>query len=333
MASPKLHPLVLAWCLLLGLFAQAEESQPQGIGAPAGKVTVHVGIYMIDLIEVDGVAQTFTADLWTKLEWVDPRLAKAGAGLRRFSRENVWYPRLLVGNVRASDRRWPDEVTVTEEGKVTFLQRSLSTFACSLDLRKFPHDKQRLHTRVFAVETDRKDLEFVIDSEGSGRSDQFTITDWEVGEAQLTAGLQRVSGANKTVPGFEFEIEIQRISRYYMGTIFATVAIIALMAWLVYWLPLGALAPRVSVSVTAMLTLIAYRFVAQQDLPKLPYLTRMDFFLLGAAVLILIGMVTVVVVANQEGKGNTQLARRLNLWFRWAYPVVLCALLLAFAAG
>ena len=32
-----------------------------------------------------------------------------------------------------------------------------------------------------------------------------------------------------------------------------------------------------------MLSLIAYRFVAARNLPRLPYLTRMDFFLLGAA--------------------------------------------------
>jgi hypothetical protein len=120
---------------------------------------------------------------------------------------------------------------------------------------------------------------------------------------------------------------VERLSQYYVGTIFATVAIIALMAWLVYWIPVAALPSRISVSVTSMMALIAYRFVAAQDLPKLPYLTSMDHFLLGVALLILLGLATVVVVANQEGRGRHEVARKLNLWFLWAHPLVLLGLL------
>ncbi|WP_297084456.1 hypothetical protein [uncultured Demequina sp.] len=54
----------------------------------------------------------------------------------------------------------------------------------------------------------------------------------------------------------------------------------------------------ISVSVTSMLAMIAYRFVAAKDLPRLPYLTRMDFFLLGSAFLMLLGLVGVVAIAR-----------------------------------
>ena len=331
-----MRTILVIWAamgLSLGQAAASAEIGEPDIAAPPGQTKVTVGVYLIDLIEVDGASQTFTADLWFKLSWNDPRLAKPGSGLRRMDRADVWYPKLLPSNQRSGDPKWPDEVLVDDEGTVVYRQRSVSTFACPLDLRKFPHDVQSLHALVLGVESTPEDLVFEVDEAGSGRSKSFTITDWEAGEFRLSSGTHQVAGVGIEVPSFRIDFKVTRLSRYYLGTIFSTVAIIALMAWLVYWLPVGTLPPRVSVSVTSMLALIAYRFVAAQDLPKLPYLTSMDFFLLGAAVLILVGLTTVVVVANQDGKGNTQLAKRLNLVFRWAYPLVLLALLTAFATS
>jgi len=61
----------------------------------------------------------------------------------------------------------------------------------------------------------------------------------------------------------------------------------------VFWLDLKYLPARMSVTVTSMLTLIAYRFLHGGDLPQLAYLTRMDHFLIGATLLVLLTVVQV----------------------------------------
>lgn len=315
---------ITMFCLgALGQFEGGKDDNP-----PSKPTEVKLGIFLVDLIEVNGAKQTFTADFLVKLSWNDPRLASPNTGERRFAKEDIWFPQFLVANLRSSDSRWPEEVTVSEDGEVVYRQRSIGTFACPLDLKKFPHDRQNLFVQILGVGLGPEDLVFQVDESVTGTSSEFTITDWEADQFGLTAGTQVVPSLGVEMPSFRLDFRVTRLSRYYVGTIFATVAIIALMAWLVYWLPIGALPPRVSVSVTSMLALIAYRFVAAQDLPKLPYLTSMDHFLLGAAVLILLGLATVVMVANQDGRGNHDLARRLNLVFRWAYPLILAGLLI-----
>ena len=67
-------------------------------------------------------------------------------------------------------------------------------------------------------------------------------------------------------------------------------AIIVFMSWVVFWLGPQHVGPRLSVSVTSMLTLVAYRFLLGQSLPPVSYLTRLDYFLLGATVLVFIAL-------------------------------------------
>ena len=325
MKDPVLRGLLI-WLLSLAVPAFAAE-QPASVELPVKPTKVKVAVYVIDLIEIDGASQTFQADIAARFSWNDPRLAQAGAGVRRMPLEDVWHPGLLVVNRRSSDRSMPEVVEVSEDGEVLYRQRAISTFSVPLDLRKFPHDQQRLFVQVAGAGHELDEVELIVDQERSGSAESFSITDWKVGEISMRSGPYEIPQLGDKVPGLILEFEVTRLTRYYVGTIFATVAIIALMAWLVYWLPISAVNPRVSISVTSMLALIAYRFVASQDLPRLPYLTSMDHFLLGSALLILLGLVTVVAVAHEDSRGHARRAARLNLWFRWLYPVVLLALL------
>ena len=85
--------------------------------------------------------------------------------------------------------------------------------------------------------------------------------------------------------------------------------------------------PRISVSVTSMLTLIAHRFVIKGELPKLPYLTTMDYFLLGSTLMVLLGLIEVVIVHRVGSRGDEAKSLRLNRFFRWSYPLPFLALL------
>ena len=78
-----------------------------------------------------------------------------------------------------------------------------------------------------------------------------------------------------------------------------------------------------------MLSLIAYRFVASQDLPRLPYLTTMDFFLLGAALLVLLGLAAVVLISRRQSQGREESAVRWNKTLRWIYPLAFALMFVA----
>jgi nitric oxide reductase large subunit len=116
---------------------------------------------------------------------------------------------------------------------------------------------------------------------------------------------------------------------FYVGKAFISVAIIVFMSWVVFWIAPEHVGPRLSVAVTSMLTLVAYRFLLGQGLPPVSYLTRLDFFLLGSTILVFIALIQVALTSamNDESAKSRRVA--INRISRWAFPVVFLALFAA----
>jgi nitric oxide reductase large subunit len=85
--------------------------------------------------------------------------------------------------------------------------------------------------------------------------------------------------------------------------------------------------PRLSVAVTSMLTLVAYRFLLGQKLPPVSYLTRLDYFLLGSTVLVFVALIQVALTGTMNEEGRADRAKAVNRSSRWAFPVAYAALL------
>jgi hypothetical protein len=103
--------------------------------------------------------------------------------------------------------------------------------------------------------------------------------------------------------------------------------IIIAMSWVVFWIDPKYIAPRLSVAVTSMLTLIAYRFLLDGILPRLAYLTRMDYFLIGSTLLVFVTVLEVAVTTRAEDRGHHRRAQRINLHSRWLIPSMYLVLL------
>ena len=56
--------------------------------------------------------------------------------------------------------------------------------------------------------------------------------------------------------------------------------LILIISWSVFWLNPKYLEGRLTVGVVCLLSLIAYNFVVDKDIPKLGYLTIMDYIIL-----------------------------------------------------
>ena len=76
------------------------------------------------------------------------------------------------------------------------------------------------------------------------------------------------------------EIEIKRNYEQYIFKVIIPVFLILSLAWFVLWMPTKEFETRLSTSMVALLSLIAYNFVFADDVPKLNYLTALDEFIL-----------------------------------------------------
>lgn len=321
--------------LLISPWVSAEI--PTGISgarpnADSGATEVSVGLYLIDVSKVNGADQSFTADLFVLLRWHDPRLAGIFEAIEKVPLDDVWNPRLQILNRREIETTFPDQAEITPDGTVITRQRYFGTFSAPFDLHDFPMDQQRFTIRMVVPGFTPEEVRLVpmpSDLTGEMRSEAFSISDWALGAIDAYPEPYRVTSQGREISGYILAFDGRRPIGFWTGKAFISVLIIVGMSWIVFWIDPKFVAPRLSVTVTSMLTLIAYRFLLGGVLPRLSYLTRMDYFLIGSTLLVLLAVIQVTATTQAEDRDHGRRARRMNIHSRWVFPALFLGLMVA----
>lgn len=282
---------------------------------------VKIGLLMTDMTRVNGAEQSFTADVFMIATWHDPDLAGGSDRIRTLDYEDVWHPTLLIYNRRSVTESMPQEVMVRPDGTVTYLQRYTGDFSAPMNLREFPRDSQEFFVWLVAPTRAGANVTLVPDeSIVALRTEQLSVSDWKVGEASLTVeGFQVAPGAPVN-PGIKLSFPASRRVTYYTIQVMIPLIAIVMMAYAVFWVAPTVVPTRVGVVVTTMLTLIAYRFMLANHVPRLSYLTRLDWFMLGATILLVLTLFTMAGTAYLVDRDKEPLVKKIDRAGRVLYP-------------
>ena len=103
---------------------------------------------------------------------------------------------------------------------------------------------------------------------------------------------------------------------------------IVMMSWIVFWLTPSESGTQISVAITTVLTLIAYRFTIGNELPHISYLTRMDIFLMGSTILVFAALLEAALTSRLMKAGNRNLTIKMDLWSRIIFPLSFTGLII-----
>jgi hypothetical protein len=99
------------------------------------------------------------------------------------------------------------------------------------------------------------------------------------------------------------------------------------MSGAVYWLHTSYVTQKINIAITSILTLIAYRFALGTQVPRLSYLTRMDYFTMGATILVFLAFLKTVIEAGLVHSGRETRAMSIDRACRWGFPAALAVVL------
>lgn len=304
--------------LALSIVSPASAQEP--FGEPR---EVRIALLLTDLTEVNGAEQSFSADVFMVATWHDPELADGSAGLRTLAYDDVWHPTLLIYNRRSVTESMPNEVVVRPDGTVTYLQRFTGQFSSPMSLRDFPRDRQEFFVWLVAPARIGANITLVADeSLATLRSEQLSISDWKVGEASLSMETLQIAPGAATNPGVKLSFPATRRVTYYTIQVLIPLMAIVMMAYAVFWVAPTVVPTRVGVVVTTMLTLIAYRFMLANHVPRLSYLTRLDWFMLGATMLVVLTLFTMAGTSYLVSREREDIVKKIDHAGRLLYPVV-----------
>src|SRR6478609_6263108 len=179
---------------------------------------VSVGIWVVDITNIDSAQQNFTADIAVVLRWKDARLAHTGTGVAHYALDQIWTPRVSIANETNSVvRKLSESAEVDPDGTVLYRQRYVGSFTQPLRLQSFPFDRQAFRIQFVAIRYRPDEVVFVADEnwihdglqKAAGISRSITLPDWAVERWDakpdayaLTPGLQ--------YSGYSFEFTASR---------------------------------------------------------------------------------------------------------------------------
>jgi hypothetical protein len=302
----------------LPLHADADTGRPN---PELGPTRVEVNIFLLDLDSIDSASQNFSANVYFEGSWKDPRLADKAHGKTITRRlDEVWHPRLQILNQQRIWKSLPDLVDIEPDGTVTQRSRVWGYFAQPMDLREFPFDRQAIKFHIVAAGYSPEQL-VITPGPMSGMAENFSVADWKVVDWRLAADIKVPGPEGVQDSSIAMVLNTDRLSGYYWIKVIAPLILIVAMSWAVFWIDPKELSTKVSITITAMLTLIAYRFAIGTHLPEIPYLTRIDLFILISTILIYASLVSVLITSTFSRKGNHELATRIDQVARWGFPL------------
>ncbi len=290
----------------------------------AGPTPVKVGLYYIDISEIDGAKETFTVTAYLDVEWTDPRLSftpKGEGNIRLYKPTDIWTPGIEIINAEKLEDQQPLLCTVTSDGTVYSSRRVVALLNNQMDLRRFPFDRQQMK---FIVESSRygtNDLVLVPDPNQSGLGEDIVSRGWNYHPLSWKVAVEPFAHTGEAYSRLTFNFEAERNPYYFIWKIIFPTIIFVFLTWSVFWLQVHDVQITLLVSITVLLTAVAFGNVADPLLPKLGYRTWLDNFQLGSFLFMVATVVETIAVYALNLGGETVRAEKARKLLRILYPV------------
>jgi hypothetical protein len=300
---------------------------------PEGVPTkIYIGLYLLDLISIDDVNQSFTADFFAVVRWNDPRLAIKDPSespiLRHFDLEEIWHPMTYIINQRRISRQLDDIFRVDPAGNVQYIQRFLGDFSSPLDFKDFPFDKQRLALQVVSFRYGPEEVEFVLDQKRTGRRGQLSLVGWFIGQGQSEVTTEYLQVQDRHLARVDFVLDVKRQRPFYIIKALIPLILIIFMAWSVFFIDPSVIGPQIGIPTSSVFALILFNHRMSSLLPRVSYLTRIDRFILFSIILVFITLGESVITATLAQKEKKELALKIDRWARYLYLLLFAAVLI-----
>lgn len=342
-----LRHLIYRLCLLIGLVAlvglslSPDAAHSQGLlrsdmGAPVGTpekpLEVAIGIQIDQISFVDQKSENYGAVATIRVKWTDPALAfdpkeigretwivKPQAFVDYATKLPTIVPAFVIENQQSN--RWIHQsiVAVHYSGEVTYLEKSSLTLqAPYFNFRKYPFDQQQFYFEIVSV-FPSDIVHYTVLEDQSGLGPLLGEEEWVLENATMEQStVVGLSGLESEKVALAFQG--RRHVLYYAIRIFMPMLVLITVSWALFFL--DEYRKRIEIAGANLLVFVAFNWVISDDLPKLGYLTFLDFMLQWMFVVTGAIIVFNVLLRRMKVAGREAAARKWdNYVIKWIYPL------------
>jgi hypothetical protein len=307
------------------------QATPAGRQVIKGAQPVVVSARLQQITGVDQQAENYGGVYVLTMQWHDPDQAFSpdecrcqfktffGSGFSQLvSDENFRWPEFTIFNQQ--DNRWTQSqgIVIQANGDMTYIERFTTTLqAPDFDFTAFPFDTQRFFLHVDSLFPENFYV-FEGPVELSELGDQLGEEEWAVTsygtEVNSIEGLSAAPSSR-----FSFRFEAHRHLNFYIMRIFLPTILLIVVSYFTFFLK--DYSKRIDVNSANLLVFVAFNFTISDDLPRLGYLTFLDAMMAGVFAITALVIAFNVFLRRLELTGKEDLAKKIDGYTLWAYPV------------
>jgi hypothetical protein len=262
-------------------------------------VRLGVAINVLNISGIDTVAQTFDCEFVLRCRTLNIQRDSIKTVTGESVNSQNWEPRIRFMNL-LSTTKWNFNSTLAKNGELHLKYTVAGTFAEAYELERFPFDRQGLTIAMsssipYEVETDQgpkrilsfeemprsiSSKPFVVQTDNFQASNVYCLEPTVKFESSHTA--REASTTGTTRPLLKFEMSVKRYAGSYVWNIILPLMLITLMSLGAFAVPFEDVADRLSVSMTMVLTAVAFKLQISQDIPKVHSPTTLDWYVLAS---------------------------------------------------
>ena len=318
-------------------FEEAVFVQPPN---PHGATKVDIGLYVMNISNVNAVENTYRLEGLINLVWCDRRLQhqikdkyfqkqtylEEDAALKI---KRIWFPSITFANEVGEFFRKNQELIIFVDGTVEYQEKFSVELKSFFDLTKFPFDEQTLDVEIESFAWNEKYLKLHREEKKIGFNPNLNLPEWKIGDLESQIKQKQEIREEEPFSKFLMHIKLIRKPGFYLWKIIIPLVILVMISWSVFWMAEENLADRISFSLTGILTVVAYQFLISENLPNISYLTLMDAILSLSFVIIALTVAENIVINGLNVAHQKLLAVKLDRICRLAFPTIYVVLLFA----
>ncbi|XP_067664936.1 cys-loop ligand-gated ion channel-like [Haliotis asinina] len=266
--------------------AAVEEIPTPDVGASSKKRQISLKIVFLKISNIDTIKEEYSADIFLSARWREPALDHTNN--MKIDWASYFDPKLNIqNNIGELKQTTWREVQTEPDGQTYVMERRRikGKFFEKLELQDFPFDIQDLSILITS-ESPPTDVELVelnstvshVNVDSFVDQQEWGLYDFVVGEKRLMPN--EYSSMKYKRPGMVFRCCAVRKVGYFTWNIMLIIAMISSLAFATFSVDRKLPQNRLQLSFTLVLTMVTFKFVASQSVPKLSYLTYLDRYIL-----------------------------------------------------
>ncbi len=226
----------------------------------------------------------YKLDDWSKLDNIRPDYGIVFPDLIS-SDKSLQKERYLIVPDFMYDEETEKIIEEESELQINYMFTGTKSFRNEFNLKTFPFDKQTLKIVLKQDRYQVEDAQTIASNYTIGELEKFAskkdpIQGWDIVGYQFNYKPAYEVNEGYWSDGIEFKITVERKSKYYVFKIILPIILILTVCWSAIYITPREIESRLTITIVCLLSLIAYNFVIDSDLPKLEYLTVMDYIIL-----------------------------------------------------